>query len=271
MSCSGSDSDCELEYSLRIGDVFDDIGHCPPNSNNCSEDEGIRDVQSDDDLEMASCSSGSTDDVVLISVDSLKFGFFETESTGVLRITHRFIHIEDIILEPDAIEIRFTCSDSNDRLLRRYGEVRGTTYTWRVQLAGRIETDSLQICAEGREFVMRKQEAGQWGRLSSSSTSIRSSNYSTPRNYGSSLASYRYTATSYSPSTQPSSNSASASCTERNGAYELTRPSTASAAPARSSGYQRLPYTTPAAQRSSAFSPSTFLPPTNNNIFIWIH
>ncbi|KAE9420933.1 hypothetical protein Angca_009568 [Angiostrongylus cantonensis] len=267
MSCSGSDSDCELEYALQIGDIFDDIGHCPPNSNNCSEDEGIRDVQSDDELEMASCSSGS-DDVVLISVDSLKFGFFETERTGVLRITHRSIHIEDIVLEPDAIEIRFTCSDPDDRLLRKYGEVRDTTFAWRVHLAGLIETDSLQVCAEGREFVMRKQEAGQWGRLSSSTTSIRSSHYSTPRNYGPS--SYRYTASSYAPSTQSSSNPTSASNSEQNRGCELTRPSTTSTltsiVPSRSlalSGYQRLPYITPAAQRSSAFSPSTFLPPTS--------
>ncbi|KAK5972552.1 hypothetical protein GCK32_021572, partial [Trichostrongylus colubriformis] len=91
-----------------LGDYFDDIGHVPPNSNNCSEDEGVRDVQSDDDLEMASCSSHPDEGPVLISVDSLKFGFFETENTSVLRITHRSIHIEEIILEPDAIEIRFT-------------------------------------------------------------------------------------------------------------------------------------------------------------------
>ncbi|KAK5976079.1 hypothetical protein GCK32_019800, partial [Trichostrongylus colubriformis] len=75
---------------------------------------------------------------------SLKFGFFETENTSVLRITHRSIHIEEIILEPDAIEIRFTSSDPDDRLLKRYGEVQGTTFAWRVQLAGTIETDSLE-------------------------------------------------------------------------------------------------------------------------------
>ncbi|KAK6048618.1 hypothetical protein COOONC_13877 [Cooperia oncophora] len=50
---------------------------------------------------------------------------------------------------------------------------------------------------------MRKQEGGQWGRLSSSTTSIRSGNYTTPRNYGSSLSSYRYSASSYTPSSRP--------------------------------------------------------------------
>ncbi|RCN30268.1 hypothetical protein ANCCAN_23960 [Ancylostoma caninum] len=67
MMYSDSDSDYELDDSVTIGEIFDDIGHVPPNSNNCSEDEGIRDVQSDDDLEMASCSS-DIDEPVLISV-----------------------------------------------------------------------------------------------------------------------------------------------------------------------------------------------------------
>ncbi|EYC05464.1 hypothetical protein Y032_0082g1599 [Ancylostoma ceylanicum] len=64
---SDSDSEYELDENVTIGEIFDDIGHVPPNSNNCSEDEGIRDVQSDDDLEMASCSS-DIDEPVLISV-----------------------------------------------------------------------------------------------------------------------------------------------------------------------------------------------------------
>ncbi|KAK6027208.1 hypothetical protein OSTOST_06764 [Ostertagia ostertagi] len=235
MSFSDSDSDYELDDAVRIGECFYDIGHVPPNSNNCSEDEGIRDVQSDDDLEMASCSSYPDDSPVLISVD--------------------------------AIEIRFTSSDPDDKLLRRYGEVRGTTFAWRVQLAGTIETDSLEVCSEGREFVMRKQEGGQWGRLSSSTTSIRSGNYTTPRNYGSSLSSYRYSASSYTPSTRPTTTSSSASASDANrGSMTLTRSSTTAAsngtALTRSSsvspGYQRSPYTTPAASRSSAFSPSTF-------------
>ncbi|VDP48051.1 unnamed protein product [Heligmosomoides polygyrus] len=206
MSTSGSESDYELDDSARMGEYFDDIGHVPPNSNNCSEDEGIRDVHSDDDIDVASCSS-YPEDFVLISMDSLKFGFFETESTGVLRVTHRSIHIQDVILEPEVIEIRFTSSDPDDKLLSRYGDVRGTTFAWRVQLAGAVETDSLEICSEGREFVMRKQEARQWGRLSSSTTAIRASNYTAPRNYGSSLSSYRYSATSYTPSTRPTTTS----------------------------------------------------------------
>ncbi|XGW10477.1 hypothetical protein V3C99_012175, partial [Haemonchus contortus] len=264
MSFSDSDSDYELDDSVRIGECFDDIGHVPPNSNNCSEDEGIRDVQSDDDLEMASCSSYPEDGPVLISIDSLKFGFFETESTSVLRITHRSIHIEQIILEPDAIEIQFTSSDPDDRLLSRYGEIQGTTFAWRVQLAGTVETDSLEVTSGGREFVMRKQEGGQWGRLSSSTTSIRAGNYTTPRNYGSSLSSYRYSASSYTPSTRPPT--APSAPDANRGSMTLTRASTTSAsngtALTRSSsvspGYQRSPYTTPAASRSSAFSPSTF-------------
>ncbi|EPB73902.1 MYND finger [Ancylostoma ceylanicum] len=202
---------------------------------------------------------------------SLKFGFYETESTGVLRVTHRNIHIHEVILEPNAIEIRFSSSDPDDKLLKRYGEIHGTTFAWRVQLAGLIETDSLQICSEGREFVMRKQEGGQWGRLSSSATAIRSSNYSTPRNYGPSLSSYRYSASSYTPSTRPPPPpSANAGPTPEpsyaSGSMTLTRSSTSAAstgsALTRSSsvspGYQRSLYTTPAAARSAAFSPSTF-------------
>ncbi|WKX93647.1 hypothetical protein Q1695_011142 [Nippostrongylus brasiliensis] len=276
---SGSESDdYELDGSMRIGEYFDDIGHVPPNSNNCSEDEGIRDVQSDDDLDMASCSS-YPDEPLLISVDSLKFGFFETEKTSVLRVTHRSIYIQEIILEPDVIEIRFTSSDPDDKLLKRYGDVRGTTFAWRVQLAGFIETDSLEvrersccsvvICSEGREFVMRKQEGGQWGRLSSSATAIRASNYTTPRNYGSSLSSYRYSASSYTPSTRPTtavSPAPGSDGTRTSGSMTLTRSNTTTAANGsaltRSSsvspGYQRSQYTTPAASRSSAFSPSTF-------------
>ncbi|VDO35746.1 unnamed protein product [Haemonchus placei] len=76
MSFSDSDSDYELDDSVRIGECFDDIGHVPPNSNNCSEDEGIRDVQSDDDLEMASCSSYPEDGPVLISIGELKLLVF---------------------------------------------------------------------------------------------------------------------------------------------------------------------------------------------------
>ncbi|KAK6734014.1 hypothetical protein RB195_017656 [Necator americanus] len=267
---SDSDSEYELDDSVTIGDIFDDIGHVPPNSNNCSEDEGIRDVQSDDDLEMASCSSDIDEPIVLVSVDSLKFGFYETESTGVLRVTHRNIHIHEIILEPNAIEIRFSSSDPDDRLLKRYGEVQGTTFAWRVQLAGLIETDSLQICSEGREFVMRKQEGGQWGRLSSSATAIRSGSYTTPRNYGPSLSSYRYSASSYTPSTRPPAPPTSGAATTpepsyASGSMTLTRSgtiaSTGSALTRSSSvspGYQRSLYTTPAAARSPAFSPSTF-------------
>ncbi|ETN81101.1 hypothetical protein NECAME_08722 [Necator americanus] len=155
-------------------------------------------------------------------------------------------------------------NDPDDRLLKRYGEVQGTTFAWRVQLAGLIETDSLQnrvckfevppvvfefrfcptscngkqlghICSEGREFVMRKQEGGQWGRLSSSATAIRSGSYTTPRNYGPSLSSYRYSASSYTPSTRPPAPPTS-------GAATTPEPS----------------YGKPAAARSPAFSPSTF-------------
>ncbi|KJH47584.1 MYND finger [Dictyocaulus viviparus] len=254
MSCRGSDSECELEYAMRLEDMLINIGHCPPSSNNCSEDDWIRDVQSDDDLEMASCSS-SVDDTVLISIDSLKHGFFETESTGVIRVTHRCIHIEDIILEPDAIEIRFTSSDTNDKLLTRYGEVGGTTFAWRIHLAGLIETDSLQICAEGREFVMRKQEVGYWGRLSSSATAIRPCNYSTQYGCGPNLSSYRYSASLYTPSSRLIT--PSTLCSEQNRA-----PSATSITPTRSPsilpGYQRLPYSASAVTRSSTFSPATF-------------
>ncbi|RCN30269.1 hypothetical protein ANCCAN_23961 [Ancylostoma caninum] len=165
----------------------------------------------------------------------------------------------------------FSFSDPDDKLLKRYGEIHGTTFAWRVQLAGLIETDSLQICSEGREFVMRKQEGGQWGRLSSSATAIRSSNYSTPRNYGPRYGILVVLDSKLNNFTDVLYSSHSPLCLIdiaplASGSMTLTRSSTSAAsagsALTRSSsvspGYQRSLYTTPAAARSSAFSPSTF-------------
>uniref|UniRef100_A0A1I7WXG7 ubiquitinyl hydrolase 1 n=1 Tax=Heterorhabditis bacteriophora TaxID=37862 RepID=A0A1I7WXG7_HETBA len=158
-----------------------------------------------------------------------------------------------------------------------YGDVINHEFLWHVPLVGPIETDSLQVRFDGRarEFVMRKQDATQWGRLSSSTSNIQASNYSTPRNYGPSLSSYRYSASSYTPSTRGST------ATTVESGYSLSRSTSSATTTASltrsssiSSAYHRSPYITyvislyllPAASRGSAFTPSSCTLSSSNHI-----
>ncbi|CAD6198270.1 unnamed protein product [Caenorhabditis auriculariae] len=103
---------------------------------------------------------------------------------------------------------------------------------------------------------MRKQEdAAPYSRLSSSCSSIRSSNYSTARPYTPSLSSYRYSASSYTPSSRMSSSenagATSSSITGRSRYSTSSTSSHTSTLPRSASTTHKNLYTSPAAARVS--------------------
>ncbi|CAJ0955634.1 unnamed protein product, partial [Mesorhabditis belari] len=188
----------------------------------------------------------------LVSLDSLKYGFFETPTVAVIRLTHRGIEVHQIIAHPDSLEIHFTSSCADDRLLKRYGPFESSqTFLWHCPLQGLIEANQIEF--DGKEIKMRKSESGSWNRLSSSTSSIRSSNYTPSRSYGSSLSSYRYTP-SYSSGTTTSYTTpyGSSAAADRS----LTRSSTTHSATSRS---------LTRSDSSSAAAGSTTLPRTNSS------